>query len=128
MSEKVTAETAKEAQVLAPVIGDIVTVIHCETEVEVEIQLTDVYKYGQGFQVAGDVIREQKYTDRYGKERTIEVGDYFEAMSAYGKYWAIYEPHGISGNDSKPIRTLFGHEELVVISKEEGIIDYQRTR
>jgi len=129
MEEKVTAEEAKEVQALTPVIGDMVTVIRCETGTEIQIKLTDVYGYGQSLHVSGNIVTEQSYVSRYdGKEHLIPVGDYFEAISAYGKYWSIYEPHCMSGDDSRIVRILVGHEEAVVISKEEGIIDYQRTR
>jgi hypothetical protein len=129
MSEKVTAEKTKEEQVTMPAIGQIVTITLCETNTEIEIKVEDAYRCCSSCQIAGSTVKEQKYISRYdGKEHSIPVGDRFEAMEAYGKYWTIYEPHTISGNDSKPIRTLVGHEEAVVISKEEGIIDYQRTR
>lgn len=125
MSEKVTV---KEVQVVAPVVGQILTVIECETGLAVEIKLTDVWRHSDGHQVSGDVVAEQKVMRENGKEHVFEVDEYFEAISAYGKYWSIYEPHSMSGNDSRPIRTLVGHEEVAVISKTEGLIDYDRTR
>ena len=96
-------------------IGDQVETIYCSTMEKETITVTASY-----------------YDDVYGRYSIVGyVGDdeydIREAYLAYGKYYSIYEPHGILRPGDAHFCILFGHENIVIIFPD-GNVECHRVR